>query len=89
MFTPLLAAIGDFNFLYASGVLFVTSVAIVYGVSMATKAPDESRLKGLTYATNEEGRREIRESWDRLDVIATVVILGLVAAIYTYFSFWI
>jgi len=31
----------------------------------------------------------VRESWDKKEVIATVVILSLVATIYVYFSFWL
>ena len=34
-------------------------------------------------------REAVRASWDQKDIIATAVILGLVAAIYLYFSFWI
>jgi SSS family solute:Na+ symporter len=53
-----------------------------------TSPPDEEQLEGLTYATNEAAREEIRASWNSVDVLATIVILGLVAAVYGYFSFW-
>jgi SSS family solute:Na+ symporter len=31
----------------------------------------------------------VRDSWDARDVLATAVVLGLVVALYLYFSFWI
>jgi SSS family solute:Na+ symporter len=83
-----LATVGDFNFLYASGVLFLISIGLVVVVSLMTSPPDEEQLEGLTYATNEAAREEIRASWNSVDVLATIVILGLVAAVYGYFSFW-
>jgi SSS family solute:Na+ symporter len=45
---------------------------------------------GLTYATEtEDQRRENRESWNKWDVIGTVIVLGLVLGMYLYFSFWL
>jgi SSS family solute:Na+ symporter len=49
--------------------------------------PDENQIDGLTYQTID--KEAIRESWDKKDIYATGVILGLVLAIYLYFSFWI
>ncbi len=46
-----LAAIGDFNFLYASGVLFALSVLLVVGISLVTRPPDMEKIAGLTAAT--------------------------------------
>ena len=86
--TPtLLAAIGDFNFLYFSGVLMVIVVAVVIGMSLTAPAPRKEDLAGLTMSTI--NRAEVRASWNRTDVIATAVILTLIVAIYGYFSFWI
>jgi SSS family solute:Na+ symporter len=85
-----LAAIADFNFLYYSGFLLLVSVTIVVGVSLLSAAPDREKLAGLTYATlSEQDRREIRESWDKWDVLATAAVLSLVVGIYLYFSFWL
>ena len=86
--TPtLLAAIGDFNFLYFSGVLMVIVVAVVIGMSLTAPAPRKEDLAGLTMSTI--NRAEVRASWNRTDVIATAVILTLIVVIYGYFSFWI
>ena len=82
-----LAAIGDFNFLYFSGVLFVISVAITIIASLSAPPPDAARIAGLTFATQD--RAAIRASWNRTDIALTAVVLGIVAAIYVYFSFWL
>ncbi|HUF71451.1 MAG TPA: sodium:solute symporter [Gammaproteobacteria bacterium] len=82
-----LAAIGDFNFLYFSGVLFLICVIVIVAASLSGAAPDPERIRGLTFSTLD--RRAVRASWDFRDVVATGVVLGLVALIYIYFSFWI
>ena len=82
-----LAAIGDFNFLYFSGVLFLICVVLIVAVSYTTAAPDYEKIKGLTYAF--VNKKEVRKSWNYLDVLATAGVLALVLIIYLYFSFWI
>jgi SSS family solute:Na+ symporter len=82
-----LAAIGDFNFLYFSGVLFLICSVIIVGMSYTSARPDRDQIRGLTYSSID--RELVRASWDRKDVIATGVVLGLVATMYIYFSFWI
>ena len=83
----LLAYIGDINFLYFSGILFLFCVLLICLVSYQTELPDENQIDGLTYQTID--KEVIRESWEQKDIYATGVILGLVLAIYLYFSFWI
>ena len=82
-----LAAIGDFNFLYFSGVLFLICSVIIVGMSYTSARPDQEQIRGLTFSSLD--RQVVRASWDRKDVIATTIILGLVATMYVYFSFWI
>lgn len=82
-----LAAIGDFNFLYFSGVLFVICIVTIFVMSCTSDRPDPDRIRGLTFSSID--RAAVRASWDRRDVLATVVILCFVATIYTYFSFWV
>ena len=83
----LLAYIGDINFLYFSGILFLFCVLLICLVSYQTELPDENQIDGLTYQTID--KEAIRKSWDQKDIYATGVILGLVLTIYLYFSFWI
>ncbi len=86
----MLQFIGDYNFLYASGWLLVSSVIVVVGVSLMTKPPLASQIENLTYSTATDAqRKENRDSWNKWDVIATAGVLGLVLAMYLYFSFWL
>ncbi len=82
-----LAAIADFNFLYFSGVLFLISVMVIVLASRTAPAPDPEQIRGLTFASID--KQAVRDSWDKRDVILTAVVLGLVLAVYLYFSFWI
>ena len=83
----LLAAIGDFNFLYFSGVLFLICAIVIVVASLSAAAPDPAKIRGLTFRTLD--RAAVRASWSATDVAFTAVVLGLVALIYLYFSFWI
>lgn len=67
--------------------LFLISVVVIVAMSYTAAPPDAEKIQGLTYASID--RKAIRASWDYREVVATVVILVLVAAIYVYFSFWI
>ena len=83
----MLAAIGDFNFLYFSGVLFLICVVTVLVASYSGAPPDRERIRGLTFDSID--RAAVRASWDGRDIAATVLVLGLVLLLYGYFSFWV
>lgn len=86
-----LAAIGDFNFLYATGVLMLVSVVVMVVVSLLTPAPAEEKTRGLTYSSIHEGSTadEIKNSWDLGNKVMAGLILLLVGGMYLYFSFWL
>lgn len=85
-----LAAIGDFNFLYATGLLFAASAVIIVVASLLTPPPPEEKVRGLTYGSiHHEAAEEIRRSWDTPNKVLAGVILALVAGLYLYFSFWL
>jgi SSS family solute:Na+ symporter len=55
-------------------------------VSHITAAPDYAKISGLTYATRtEEDKRVTRASWSAVDVICSVLVIGLILAAYLYF----
>ncbi|MBN1652350.1 MAG: sodium:solute symporter [Deltaproteobacteria bacterium] len=86
----LLAQIGDFNFLYASGVLFLLSSIIVVIASYMTEPPPEEKIRGLTYGSiHHESATEIKASWDFGNKFMAALILLLVGTMYIYFSFWL
>ena len=72
----------SFNWLYFCLALFAVSVVVIVVVSLLTAPPPLEKLTGLTYATTKgEGR-----TWTKWDVIHTVVILSIIAAVYLYFT---
>jgi SSS family solute:Na+ symporter len=82
----LLWIINNIYFQYYSLFIFVASVVVMIAVSYATERPAEARITGLTYATVTSAEREAtRASWNRRDVIASALVLVLIAAAYTYF----
>jgi SSS family solute:Na+ symporter len=86
----LLVYIGEYNFLYATGWLMLISIVFIVGVSLLTAPPDKEQIANLTYATTTpEQKKESRESWNYVDVLGTVIVLGLVLGMYLYFSFWL
>ena len=85
-----LAAIGDFNFLYATGVLMLLSVIIMITVSLLTPPPSEEQTRGLTYGSiHHLAGDEIKDSWDPFNKVLAGLILLLVGGLYLYFSFWL
>jgi SSS family solute:Na+ symporter len=83
-----LAAVGDFSWLYSTGVLFVISAIIITVASYMTEPPAKEKTEGLTYGTLSDDP-EVRESWGTANTILACVVLGLVACVYLYFSFWL
>jgi len=85
-----LVYIGEYNFLFATGWLFLLSIVSIVGVSLLTAPPKYEQIADLTYATaTPEQKKESRESWGLVEVLMTIVILGLVLGLYLYFSFWL
>ena len=79
--------INNIYFQYYSALIFIVSVVVLVGVSLATEPPAESRIAGLTYATvSDEERRTSRGSWGRIDVVNSAIVLGLILAAYLYFN---
>jgi len=78
---------GQFNFLYYCLVLFAISVGVVVVVSFLTGRPAPEKLVGLTYATvTADGKEEVRKSWNKWDVVNTVIVLAIILAVYIYFT---
>jgi len=60
------------------------------GVSLRTAPPPEEKIRGLTFGSvAAQDRADSRRTWDWRDVVLTTIVLGLVLAIYLYFSFWV
>ena len=88
--STMLGALGSFNAYYFSGVLFLFSVILIIVVSYMTVAPTAAKVEGLTFGSVTDAQKaENRASWGWKEVAGTGVVLGLVVAVYVYFSFWL
>ena len=82
-----LVAFGTFNFLYFCLVLFAISVIVMVVVSLLTARPPAEKIEGLTFATvTAAGKEEARRTWNKWDVVHTIIILSIIAAVYLYFT---
>ncbi len=77
----------EVNFLYVALLLAAACAVLLVGVSLATPAPAEAQLRGLTYATTmAEDRAASRASWNAWDVALSLVVLVALALTMLYFS---
>jgi SSS family solute:Na+ symporter len=80
------AFITNMNWLYYCIALLVFSILVMVAVSLFSHARSDEELAGLTYkAITPEQKQEVRDSWNRWDVINTLVILGVIVAAYAAF----
>ncbi|MCX6227424.1 MAG: sodium:solute symporter [Bacteroidia bacterium] len=74
------------NWLHYCIYLFFICIATIVLVSLFTKRVSEERLVGLTYfSSTPEQRAETRASYDKWDIINSVIILSVVIGFYIYF----
>jgi SSS family solute:Na+ symporter len=79
--------VNNIYFQYFSVIVLIFSILVMIGVSYATKAPSESSLTGLTFATvTDEHRAESRSSWGRGELVGSIVVLFFILAAYLYFN---
>ncbi|MGE4587332.1 MAG: sodium/solute symporter, partial [Mangrovibacterium sp.] len=76
----------EVNWLFFSGGMLVFCMLVIMVVSRFTKSAPEVQIEGLTFGSSTATQRAAsRASWNRWDVIHSVIILGLTAAFYIYF----
>lgn len=76
----------DCNWLFFCGWMLLFCLAVVFVVSMFTKAPEASKIQGLVFGTpTPEQRLATRQSWNTWDIINSIIILGITVAFYIYF----
>ena len=81
------AFIQDF---YFSGLLLVTSFIIVIVASLTAPAPAAANTTGLTFAGLDPAfKAENRASWNWVDVVSSLAVVGCVLAAYAYFWTWL
>lgn len=86
-FTGLLHDFATVNFLYFCIYLFLFSIALMVIVSLLTPAPNEKQIRGLTFGTTvAEDKAASRASWNKWDVILSLIVVLIIVSIFIYFS---
>jgi len=76
----------DFNWLYFCGCMFVFCCLVCIIVSLFTKKPSEEQIQGLCFGTSTpEQKMKSKASWNKWDILHTVIILSITVAFYIYF----
>ena len=82
----LLYKIVAINWLHFSIYLFLLCIVTIALISVFTRRPEEKQIKGLTFGSaTPEQRAQVRSSWNKWDVIHSMVVLGVIVAFYIYF----
>ena len=78
--------INNMFFQYYSMLILAVCIVVMVVVSFVTRPPDYSQISGLTFGTiTAEDRAESRQSWGKIDVIASGMVLVAILAAYLYF----
>ena len=76
----------DMNWLFFCGWMFLFCIIVVIAVSVFTTAPSEEKIQGLVFGTSTpEQKAATHASWNKWDIIHTLIILCITAAFYWYF----
>jgi SSS family solute:Na+ symporter len=85
--TGVLHDFATINFLYFCIYLFLFSIVVMVGVSLLTPEPDEAHINGLTFATTvAEDKAASRASWNKWDVILSLIVVTIIVSVFIYFS---
>ena len=80
-------AFATINFAHMAIFMFIFSVFLCVGVSMASAVPDYARIEGLSFGTmTTKMKQEFRESFNSTDLILSVILVGMVISILLYFT---
>ncbi|MDU8886042.1 sodium:solute symporter [Yeosuana sp. MJ-SS3] len=85
--TGWLFAFATINFAHMAIFMFVFSVMLCVSVSLATTEPNYETIKGLSFGTlTTEDKAASKSSYDKIDVVLSVVLVILVIFILSYFT---
>ena len=80
-------AFATINFAHMAIFMFIFSVFLCVGVSLVSIVPDYARIEGLSFGTmTDKMRQEFRESFNTIDVILSITLVGIVISILLYFT---
>lgn len=75
------------NFAHMAIFMFILSVVICVGVSLATNPPDYAAIAGLSFGTLSDSQKaENKESFTWLDIVLSVMLVVVVVTVLAYFT---
>lgn len=78
--------INNIYFQYWSILVTLISAVVMVVVSYMTAAPDDAKIRSLTFATaTDEDRAKTRASWSTIDVFGSAFVLAAIIGAYLYF----
>lgn len=85
--TGILYDFATINFLYFCIYLFLFSIVVMVVVSLLSPKPSDEQINGLTFATTvAEDRAASRASWNKKDVILSLIVVAIIVTVFVYFS---
>jgi SSS family solute:Na+ symporter len=81
----LLFTFGDIHWLYFCQGLFLLTAVMMVVISLMTKAPDATVVKYTYYGATPEEKAATRASWNALDVVLSLIVVGLCVLFYIKF----
>jgi SSS family solute:Na+ symporter len=76
----------NIHWLYYTQILLVVTAALIFIISLVTKAPDSGVMKFTWYGATPQEKAATRASWTGRDVALSVVVLA--AVVIFYIAFW-
>ncbi|AZQ59365.1 Na+/glucose cotransporter [Maribacter sp. MJ134] len=75
------------NFAHMAIFMFIFSMALCIGTSLATTAPNYQTIRGLSFGTlSAEDKQLAKKSYDTIDVVLSVLLVVIVIGILMYFT---
>lgn len=76
----------DVNWLFFCGGMLVFCMLVIMLVSRFTRAAPASQIEGLTFSSSTAAQKAAtRASWNKWDIIHSLIIIGFTVAFYIYF----
>ncbi|AVR46231.1 Na+/glucose cotransporter [Christiangramia fulva] len=79
--------LGDMNFLSFGAWFFLFCIVLIVVVSLLTRVPAKEKTENLTFQTiSEEEKKNNKLSYNWKDIVVSIIILGIVAAVMLFFN---
>ncbi len=76
----------NIHWLYYAEWLFIVCAVLMIVISLVTKAPDPKTVKFTWYGASPEEKAATKASWNSMDVILSLIVIGCV--VLFYIKFW-